>query len=246
MSGHPIYYPWQGRAPQPPSLPTHSFNPWQPRAHKLRPPASPPSPPPPRFPRGGSPTGAVEGFSPGSGGIAGVGGQDPPTHTHFVGRGSGSVSPPSSSRPCSGTWWAPRRARPGPAATSAVLCRGGQPTAAGARLGSVRNGTAAAPTPGCVGGKAGILPAHGRSRCRVGFPASGLLRGRGVWCGVVWCCPHAGAVPPGAFWGSPVEPRSFREIEVEASAAKHELVGTTQRRYWVLAQSFLVKMQELG
>lgn len=43
MSGHPIYYPWQGRAPQPPSLPTHSFNPWQARSPQAA--AAHPAPP---------------------------------------------------------------------------------------------------------------------------------------------------------------------------------------------------------
>lgn len=185
MSGHPIYYPWQGRAPQPPSLPTHSFNPWQPRAHKLRPPASPPSPPPPRFPRGGSPTGAVEGFSPGSGGIAGVGGQDPPhTHTSW-GEGRGACPPlllPSLLRHLVSA--APGQSRAGGDLCCPLPRRAAHGGRCSAGLGTERHGRC--PHSWVCGGKAGVPPAHGRSRCWVGFPASGLLRGRGVWCGVVW------------------------------------------------------------
>lgn len=61
--------------------------------------------------------------------------------------------------PCSGTWWAPRRATAGPAATSAVLCGGGQPrrqVLGSARLGSAR------PLPAVLGREAGRPPAPGR------------------------------------------------------------------------------------
>lgn len=193
MSGHPIYYPWQGRAPQPPSPPTHSFNPWQPRAHEPRLP-----PPPP----GGTPTARRGGVQPRVGGTAGVeGGRTP----HPVGQGSGSGPP--STRPCSGTWCAPRRARAGPAATSAVLCRGGQPAAAGAaplrsarpRHGSTRPLPPSRGRPFGGGRQVALLPPAGLgagwAQGSRDLPASGLLRVPVV------CAPHASAVPPRSFVG---------------------------------------------
>lgn len=128
MSGHPVYYPWQGRVPQPPSPPTHSFNPWRPRARKLR---LPPTPSRRAAPR------ARQRLSPGLGARQGSGGST-------AGLGGNAGPPPPELAPA-GTWSAARRASAGPAATSAVPCRGGQPAAAGARLpphGSARHGAA--------------------------------------------------------------------------------------------------------
>lgn len=169
MSGHPIYYLWQGRAPQLPSLPTHSFNPWQAAAA-------------PPLPVVGAPLRARQRFSRAVGGRQGSGGRRAPR-----GEGGGAGSPPPGLAPAPG---GARRSGPAPGRRRPLLSRAAAGSPRLQVLGSARPGTARE-LPHSGRQKAGLPPpARGRSqRWAQGsrpFPASGHTR----------CSLPGSAVPP--------------------------------------------------
>lgn len=152
MSGHPVYYPWQGRAPQPPSPPTHSFNPWRPRARKLR---LPPTPSRRAAPR------ARQRLSPGLGARQGSGGS-----TAGLG-GSAGPPPPELAPQAPGA----RRAGPAPGRRRPLLSRAAAGSPRLQVLGSRRTARLGTELPRCRREKAGLPPAHGRR-----FRAAGQRR----------------------------------------------------------------------
>lgn len=164
MSGHPIYYPWQGRAPQPPSLPTHSFNPWQPRAHKLRLTPPPPNPSPVGAPRRAQ----WRGSAPCRGHGRGRGGRTPIPSGARVGERVPLLRPSLLRHLV--------RSAPGQSRDGGDLCCPLPRRAAHGGRCSPRLATAAAPLPR-EGKRVSLLP-PGRSRCWVGagqrrFPSMG-------------------------------------------------------------------------
>lgn len=158
--GWPIYCPWQGSAPQPPSLPTLSFNPGSRRPASCGCPAPHNARGAPDDPRR-APCRASAGGERRDGTPWGAKGGTAESRRRGLAAGA---APEHLVRavPC--------RAGPraGPAATSAVLCRGGQPAAGATRLGSARPGLAWL-------GLARPLPRGGRQATPMGDQAAAVL-----------------------------------------------------------------------